>query len=95
MPVDEVAGDADPLLFPEGAVMLRKGLVGRGLKGGSGTGKGDDLKGLRDWKTDAGSDCRCASESGREWKGIGGGGLNEDAPGRGGSEGGAVCNGGT
>ena len=76
MPVDEVAGDADPSPFSEGAVMLRKGLVGRGLKGGTGTGKGDDLKGLRDWKTDAGSDCRCASESGRVWKGIGGGGLN-------------------
>ena len=75
--------------------MLRKGLVGRGLKGGTGTGKGDDLKGLRDWKTDAGSDCRCASESGREWKGIGGGGLNLGAPGWGGSEGSAVCTGGT
>ena len=93
MPVDKVAGDADPLLFPEGAVMLRNGLVGRGLKGGTGTGKGDNLKGLRDWETGAESECRCASEGGRVWKGIGGGGLNEDAPGRGGSEGGAVCTG--
>ena len=76
MPVDEVAGDADPSPFPEGAVMRRKGLVGRGLKGGTGIGKGDDLKGLRDWETGAGSECRCASEEGRVWKGIGGGGLN-------------------
>ena len=35
------------------------------------------------------------SLKGQEWNGIGGGGPNEDAPGRGGSEGGAVCNGGT
>ena len=75
--------------------MPKKGLVGRGLKGGIGLGKGDDLKGLRDWKTGTGSDCRCANELGREWNGIGGGGPNEDAPGRGGSEGCAVCNGGT
>ena len=75
--------------------MLRKGLVGSGLKGGTGTGKGDDLKGLRDWRTGAESESRCADEIGREWNGIGGGGPNEDAPGWGGSEGSAVCTRGT
>ena len=75
IPVDEVAGDRDPSL-PEGVTAQRKGFVGNGLKGGTGTGKGDDLKGLRDWKTGAMSECRCASEGGRVWKGIGGGGLN-------------------
>ena len=34
------------------------------------------------------------SEEGREWDWIGGRGLNKDAPGQGGSEGGTVCNGG-
>ena len=76
IPVDEVAGDADPSLCPRGATMRRKGLVGKGLKGGTGIAKGDDLKGLRDWETGAGSECRCVSEEGRVWKGIGGGGLN-------------------
>ena len=45
IPVDEVAGDRDPLL-PEGVTTRRKGFVGKGLKGG--TGKGAVKKGLRD-----------------------------------------------
>ena len=75
-PVDEVAGDEDSSLAPEGTVVRRKGLVGKGLKGGTGTGKGDTLKGLRDRETGAESKCRCTSEEGRVWKGIGGGGLS-------------------
>ena len=61
MPVDEVAGDVDSSPFLEGAAIHRKGLVG---KGGTGTGKGDTLKGLQDWKTGAESEDRCASEEG-------------------------------
>ena len=95
IPVDEVAGDVDPSLCPRGATMRRKGLVGKGLKGGTGIARGDVLKGLRDRKAGAESEGSCADEKGREWNGIGGGGPNEDAPGRGGSEGGTVCNGGT
>ena len=76
IPVDKVAGDVDPSLFPEVAVIRKNGLVGKGLKGGTGTGNGDTLKGLRDWETGAKSECRCTSEEGRVWKGIGGGGLN-------------------
>ena len=49
-------------------------VTGSGSNGGTGTGSGDG----------------CANELGREWKGIGGGGLNGDIPGRGGIEGGAV-----
>ena len=71
--------------------MRRKGLVGKGLKGGTGMARGDVLKGLRDRKAGAESEGSCADEKGREWNGIGGGGPNEDAPGRGGSEGCAVC----
>ena len=73
IPVDEVAGDRDPLL-PEGVTARRKGFVGKGLKGG--TARGAIRKGLRDWRTGAGSRGRCANEVGREWKGIGGGGLS-------------------
>ena len=72
-PVDEVAGDAGPLL-PEGISIRRKGLVGKGLKGE--TGKGAAKKGLRDWEIGAGAEDSCADGIGREWKGIGGGGLN-------------------
>ena len=93
-PVDEVASDTDPSLCPGGATMRRNGLVGKGLKGGTGMARGDVLKGLRDRKAGAESEGRCAAEKGREWNGIGGGGPNEDAPGRGGSEGSAVCTGG-
>ena len=48
--------------------------TGSGLKGSTGRGSGDG----------------CAYEVGRVWKGIGGGSLNGDIPGRGGSGGGAV-----
>ena len=75
--------------------MRRNGLVGNGSKGGTGTARGDVLNGLRDWRAGAESESSCADENGREWNGIGGGGPNEDAPGWGGSEGDAVCNGGT
>ena len=75
--------------------MRRNGSVGNGSKGGTGTARGDVLNGLRDWKAGAESESSCADENGREWNGIGGGGPNEDAPGRGGSEGGTVRNGGT
>ena len=54
-------------------------VTGSGLNGGTGTGSGDG----------------CANELGREWKGIGGGGLNGDSPGRGGIDGGAVRTGDT
>ena len=74
--------------------MRRNGLVGNGSKGGTGTARGDVLNGLRDWRAGAESESSCADENGREWNGIGGGGPNEDAPGRGGSEGSAVCTGG-
>ena len=94
MPVDEVAGDTGPVLSQGGGAMHRKGLVGSGLKGGTGIARGDFLNGLRDWRTGAESESRCADEIGREWNGIGGGGPNEDAPGWGGSEGSAVCTGG-
>ena len=79
IPVDEVVGDST--LLPGVGAMCRNGLVGNGLKGGIGTGKGDTLKGLRDWETDAESEGRCTSEEGQVWKGIGGGGLNGGAPG--------------
>ena len=53
-------------------------VTGSGSKGGTGMGAGD----------------RCADEFGREWKGIMGGGLCRDTPGRGGTGGGgAVCTG--
>ena len=48
--------------------------TGSGLKGAVGKGSGDG----------------CAFELGRVWKGTGGGSLNGDIPGRGGSGGGAV-----
>ena len=48
--------------------------TGSGLNGSTGRGTGDG----------------CAYELGRVWKGIGGGSLNGDIPGRGGSGGGAV-----
>ena len=48
--------------------------TGSGLKGSTGRGSGDG----------------CAYELGRVWKGTGGGSLNGDIPGRGGSGGGAV-----
>ena len=73
-PVDKVAGDADPSLFPEGVTMRRKGLVGNGSKGG--TCRGAFRKGLRDRGMGASAEDSCADEIGREWKGIGGGGLN-------------------
>ena len=72
-PVDEVAGDRDPSL-PERVIARRKGFVGNGLKGG--TARGAVRKGLRDWRTGAGSKGRCVDEVGQEWKGIGGGGLS-------------------
>ena len=53
--------------------------TGSGLKGAVGKGSGDG----------------CASEIGRVWNGIGGGGLNGDSPGRGGIDGGAVRTGDT
>ena len=49
-------------------------VTGSGLKGSTGKGSGDG----------------CASETGRVWNGMGGGGLNRDSPGRGGIDGGAV-----
>ena len=45
--VEEVAGDAEPTLRPGGGTIVRKGLVGSGLKGGTGTARGDILNGLR------------------------------------------------
>ena len=71
--------------------MRRKGLVGKGLKGGTGIARGDVLKGLQDRKAGAESESSCADEKGREWNGIGGRGPNEDAPGWGGSVGDTVC----
>ena len=44
MLVDEVAGNVDPSLWSEETIMQRNGLVGNGLKGG--TGKGVIKKGL-------------------------------------------------
>ena len=74
--VDAVTGDTELELGPGGGTIERNGLVGSGSKGGTGTGNGDVLKGLRDWRAGTESDCSCANESGREWKGIGGGGLS-------------------
>ena len=74
--VDAVTGDTESELGPGGGTIEWKGLVGSGLKGGTGIAKGDVLNGLWDEKTGAGSKGRCANEIGQEWKGIGGGGLN-------------------
>ena len=46
--VDKVAGDAESALRSGGGTIERKGLVGSGLKGGTGTARGDVLNGLRD-----------------------------------------------
>ena len=48
MPVDEVAGDTGPVLSQGGGAMHRNGLVGSGLKGGTGIARGDVLNRLRD-----------------------------------------------
>ena len=48
MLVDEVAGDTGPALSPRGGAMLKNGLVGSGLKGGTGIARGDVLNGMQD-----------------------------------------------